>query len=277
MLIILVCWLALILIGASHREDNSPPLRKEQALSIRGICAIEIMIGHIGLATGSAVLYPNRKAGILFVGIFFMLSGYGLSHSVDHKPDYLRHFFKRRVVSLLTPAYLVYMIDILINWLVLNQRTVLDLFNLRIFLFTLNWYVWEQLFFYLTFWGAHCFSVKWREIVIGLAALGLIILAFLLKVSNPWYGSTMCFLVGICFYRLERSEFLLSLKRKNAIFVVLGITLILSMMAFYILGNDCVLGNPLARNIASVCFCIMTLIILSQVEIGNALSSFLGK
>ena len=34
MLIILVCWLALILIGASHREDNSPPLRKEQALSI---------------------------------------------------------------------------------------------------------------------------------------------------------------------------------------------------------------------------------------------------
>lgn len=53
---------------------------------------IVIMIGHIGLATGSIVLYPNRKAGILFVGIFFMLSGYGLIYSVDNKPEYLKHF-----------------------------------------------------------------------------------------------------------------------------------------------------------------------------------------
>lgn len=62
------------------------------SLSIRGLSAVEIMLGHIGIATGLLILYPNRKAGILFVGIFFLLSGYGLSKSLNENKDYLKHF-----------------------------------------------------------------------------------------------------------------------------------------------------------------------------------------
>lgn len=86
MIIILVMWLALVGYGISLNKPNDP-FGREQFLALRGISAIEIMIGHIGLATDSVILYPNRKAGILFVGIFFLLSGYGMAYSTEHKPN----------------------------------------------------------------------------------------------------------------------------------------------------------------------------------------------
>lgn len=45
-------------------------LNQSVSQAIKGLSALEIMIGHLGIATGFSFLYPNRKAGILFVGIF---------------------------------------------------------------------------------------------------------------------------------------------------------------------------------------------------------------
>ncbi len=75
MLILLILWLTLIFLGISKNDSAQRPFSKEQAIALRGICAVEIMLGHIGLATGRVVLYPNRKAGILFVGIFLRYLG----------------------------------------------------------------------------------------------------------------------------------------------------------------------------------------------------------
>lgn len=49
------------------------------------------------------------------------------------------------------------------------------------------------------------------------------------------------------------------------------------MLAFFVLGNDSIIGNPVARNVASVSFCIIIILILEEVKIGNKLSRFLGK
>lgn len=85
-------------------------LTKEVSKSIKGISAIEIMIGHLGNVTGFWFLYPNRKAGVLFVGLFFMISGYGLMYNLIHKNDYMEHFLTRRLLSVLIPAYIVYLL-----------------------------------------------------------------------------------------------------------------------------------------------------------------------
>lgn len=105
--LILISWILLLITGLSYNKGFRPPFAQEQSAALRGICAIEIMIGHIGLITGSMVLYPNRKAGILFVGIFFILSGYGVAYSTDHKVDYLKHFLAGRTVKLLLPLIMV--------------------------------------------------------------------------------------------------------------------------------------------------------------------------
>lgn len=103
MIILLISWLLLILTGSKFADKNQfykNVLSENQSNALRGICAIEIMLGHIGIATESLLLYPYRKAGILFVGIFFMLSGYGLSYGVSYKEKYLEHFFLNRVINL---------------------------------------------------------------------------------------------------------------------------------------------------------------------------------
>lgn len=91
-IVLVVLWLLLLLYGISFRTSSEEILAPGTVTSLRGICAIEIMLGHIGIATENIFLFPNRKAGILFVGIFFLFSGYGLAYSVEHKRDYLHGF-----------------------------------------------------------------------------------------------------------------------------------------------------------------------------------------
>lgn len=104
MIIILIMWFILIGYGISFHKQNNP-FEQEQTLALRGICSVEIMMGHIGLTTGSVILYPNRKAGILFVGIFFLLSGYGVAYCTEQKTDYLKNLLVKRTVKILLPAY----------------------------------------------------------------------------------------------------------------------------------------------------------------------------
>ena len=53
--------------------------------------------------------------------------------------------------------------------------------------------------------------------------------------------------------------------------------LITSMVAFFLLGNDSVLGNPIARNVASVSFCMMTVLLLRKFRVINSVSVYLGR
>lgn len=98
MIFIVLLWLVLIVVGIKYNKTASETaFTPDNSVALRGICAIEIMMGHLGIATGSMVLYPNRKAGILFVGVFFALSGYGLMYSVINKNDYMVNFiFKKQ-------------------------------------------------------------------------------------------------------------------------------------------------------------------------------------
>lgn len=71
--VILLIWINLIFYGIQKRHEIGNALTLSNSKAIRGICAIEIMIGHIGIEISNLFQFPNRKAGILFVGLFFML------------------------------------------------------------------------------------------------------------------------------------------------------------------------------------------------------------
>ncbi len=110
MAVIVILWLILIFVGIRYVNvsDDIIAFDKDSSLALRGICSIEIMLGHIGIAVDSAVLFPNCKAGILFVGVFFALSGYGLMYSMQHKENYLKKFLWNRFPQILLPAYIIY-------------------------------------------------------------------------------------------------------------------------------------------------------------------------
>ena len=122
MICVIFLWLTLILVGIkSNKSMPDTAFTIDNTMALRGICSIEIMIGHLGIATGSLVLFPNRKAGILFVGVFFALSGYGLMYSLENKEEYLINFFPNRMKKILIPAYIVFVTDIILHSII-NQN-----------------------------------------------------------------------------------------------------------------------------------------------------------
>lgn len=122
------------------------------------------------------------------------------------------------------------------------------------------------------------------ELSVGLFSVLFIILAFVRGMDNPWYGSSLCFALGLYYYRYEkeksyssdRMEYHEGLKYYALLIMLLFITGI-SIALFFILGNDSILGNPVARNIASVSFGIAIIMILYKVKIGNKVSCLLGR
>lgn len=275
MIIILVMWLALVGYGISLNKPNDP-FEREQSLALRGISAIEIMIGHIGLATDSVILYPNRKAGILFVGIFFLLSGYGVAYSTEHKPDYLKHFLLKRAMKILLPAYFIKVVMIIFDSLLRNTAEPLTI-HLRSFFTGLNWYVWEQLLFYLIFWIAYKVAPRYLEIIVGAVSVVFIGAAYIYGMENPWYGSSLCFVLGLCLYKLKKRKVEYGRVGYCILTGGLAVALIVSMGAFFLLGNDSVLGNPIARNVASVSFCMVTVLLLHKLRVVNSVSVHLGR
>ncbi len=276
MIIVLIMWFILIGYGISFHKQNNP-FGQEQTLALRGICSVEIMMGHIGLTTGSVILYPNRKAGILFVGIFFLLSGYGVAYCTEQKTDYLKNFLVKRAVKILLPAYFIKILMILMQYVLLHTREPFPI-HLEVFFTGLNWYVWEQLFFYLIFWIGHKIAPRYTEIIVWVVSVMLTVGAYLQGIDNPWYGSSFCFWLGLCIYKIQKRKIKCGHVGVYCILTgVLAITLVISMAAFFLLGNNSVLGNPIARNVASVSFCIITVLLLCKIRVVNSASVILGK
>lgn len=280
MILFVISWIILALTGIKYCNFVSDTaFNKENSIALRGICSIEIMLGHLGIETGSLELYPNRKAGILFVGVFFALSGYGLMYSITHKDNYLDNFLKKRLPRILAPAYVVFLINIIIHSMMDgNFSNLKNVVNLNKFIFGTNWYVWELLAMYVVFYLCARLdkSLKRSHLILLGFSLIFICAAFGFKWSNPWYGSTMCFWFGIYYY-LKKDVFISFFVLKHAFlkFAICGIFLAISIALFFCYGG--IVGNVIARNTASLLFVVMILIFLHKFSIGNSVSAWLGQ
>lgn len=280
MIIIILGWIALILVGLKIKDRGiEDALGIQQCNILKGICAVEILIGHIGFITEEPLLFLNRKAGVLFVGIFFFLSGYGLMHSKEHKFNYLKGFFLKKAISILGPAYAIYVLFQIIDWFLSgNIGYVYNIINPVRFFYANNWFIWEIILFYLLF--GVIYRIKNTMLANGILvviSLALIAIGFIAKIENPWYGSTLCFAAGILFYQYRESVSLF-LWKYWLMSIVAGTALVVFFtLAFFILGNESIIGNPASRNLAAIFFCITTVTALCKVCIGNKAATYLGN
>ena len=259
-------------------------LTKNNSTSLKGMAAFFIMLGHIGINTAYPVLFPFRKAGFLWVGLFFFLSGYGLMYSHLNKPDYVKKAFLKRIIAVIVPTYLVYLIFQVIIWTILKTpagywTNIINRFVIY-FVQDTNWFIPEILVFYVLFFILfRLFNSKIANVVLWIITIGFIIFAFIRRdiFSNPWYGSSLCFPLGITYalYEDKMQEFINN-KSIHKLFIMAFIIVVCTVM-FFVLGNDNVVGNLVARNIASMSFCFVALIVASLVNLDNAVMKILGE
>lgn len=272
---VLVVWIILAIIGLKKNNEDSQ-LAMLDLLPLRGLCAFEIMIGHIGLATGSAILYPNRKAGILIVGVFFFLSGYGLAYSFCTKESYLEKFVQKKFFKLILPVCIVYLMYSMV--LCIEEKSLyklIDLLNpVQIFQQT-NWYIWELLFLYLLFYLLYkYYAGENKEIIINAMLILFVAVCYIANIEATWYGSTLCFGVGVLFYKHE-IDIRKIIADKKSFWFINGIALIVGMVVFYAKG-DSFLGLVVGRNVSSVTFTMLVVALLYIFKVGNCVSKWLG-
>ncbi|MFA6252653.1 MAG: acyltransferase [Patescibacteria group bacterium] len=143
-----------------HQEFFSNLVSQE----LKGLATFMIIFGHIGyfLLSDHRFLFPLSIAAGVGVNLFLLLSGYGLTTSALRKHTSIWQFYKKRLVKLFIPLWLILIFFLVLDYFVLHRtyawayivRSFLGWFpraDLAIDINSPLWYFSLILFYYLIF------------------------------------------------------------------------------------------------------------------------------
>ncbi|MEP8891730.1 acyltransferase family protein [Enterobacter roggenkampii] len=131
-------------------------ISKDNTIQLKAIAIIIVMIGH--LITVNKTPFPSelRWTASFGVTIFLLLSGYGLMKSFEQNG--LKGFFRKRLLTVLLPFYIMTVFTYLINGS--RQNSIHDLFktltftNLDMNIDGTMWYIYFISIWYIAFYVA---------------------------------------------------------------------------------------------------------------------------
>ena len=281
----------LFLFGIKRSEDCSCEGFFSTINSLRGLFAVEIIIGHCVRYT-STPLTPFGNFMLISVGYFYFVSGYGLSRSYHTKPGYLDGFVKHRILWLIMTALYALVLTTLVAYIcpvATDYRNIplsIPVF-LRALLVRTNWYMRELLVLYVLFLTVFRYIKKQRLSV--LCALILIMCAVLYALeyrfapgyTRCWFASLICFPMGIYSYEnFDRiSAFLASMRGKILSGVIILAGLVFSLIdysgRFGITFMSSEMISALFNNVLCAGFILVLWCIISYFRPSNAVLRFL--
>lgn len=311
--IILIALALLLFIGikpSKLREWQDEPLSLDRSKAIQGFAAVAIIVHHLSqeLAETAGAIGFFSELGVIFVGIFFFFSGYGLYTSLKTKDNYLKGFLKKRFVTILIPFYMCNLVFVVASCICGEKYHPLQLLYVLSGWALINmhmWYIVEIAILYIAFFLIYRL-IKNRTaatVVMSIFVLAMIAGSLMLCHGSDmscsywfqgewWYNASFLFVIGIIFSK--HSEGLRKIARKGYIFLLAAFTALsglLGVQTFYMLrkysywseipGEDpryldkirC-LSVQLPWIICFVCF---LLLIMMRVRFGNPVLKFLGS
>lgn len=303
----------LLLVGvkvSKRKEWQDNPFSLETSKAVQGFAAVCIILHHLSqeLAEKAGALGDFEDLGVLFVGIFFFFSGYGLYTSLKTKENYLKGFLKKRLTTILIPFFIcnsLFAASICIEGAKLSPVEALTLLSGWYLLNSHMWYVIEIAILYLAFFAIYRL-IKNRTaatVVMGIFVALMITGSLLLKHGDDyscsywfmgewWYNASFLFVVGIIFSKhaeglrmFARKAYLVLIPVLAALVAVLRIQTgyMLEMYSYWseipgeyngYLDKVRCLGFQLPWIFVFVC---LVLLIMMKVRFGNRVLNFLGK
>lgn len=149
----------------------------------------------------------------LFVAPFFFLSGYGLSYSIAHKPNYLSTLIVKRNRSLVVPMGIGIVCLNVLSLGLFCDPDLLFLFPTATFPF--HWFLLQLLFLYFVFYAAFAYSSNLKQALLVLFPLIIISMITLSVLTAPFYTlnlifyaqGTLGFYIGILWYYAQEKEY----------------------------------------------------------------------
>lgn len=203
--------------GKSEWQEDSLSLKHSKDLL--GFFSLMIVVHHTiqaliqnrGANVGIMVVFENL--GVCFVGGFFFFSGYGLLKSLYAKKDYLNHFFRKRILKIIIPFYVVntFFVAVTYHLGMIEKYEISPCLTGIIMPNDHMWYLVEIVVLYLLFFKnfRNPKSEKSAFIRMFIDILVVIAISFLLG-HGPfwfqgewWYNSTIVFFIGMLIGRFE--------------------------------------------------------------------------
>lgn len=293
----------------TFREDFFS-LRDSKNLQI--IAAFFIVLHHIvqritnyGMKDIGPVGMLNDM-GILFTGIFFFSSGYGLIVSMNSKENYLKGFLAKRLSAVLIPFYLaniVYFVAALFDGRLTNVKDIITSLLGYTLLNTNAWFIVEITIFYIAFYFIFRF-VRKRSIALlleSLVAAAVIVLGIFLHHDATaigghwfrgewWYNTTVLFILGLYFGEYGKKIFAAFKKIYVVLLpVMLGLVVLMYFVEYRVRFNYgyynesfdhiSVKSNALtcaAQTVYAAVFMLFILLLCMKIEFNNRVMKFLG-
>jgi len=186
--------LSILILISFKKSVREQPLSILQTNQMKGIAILLIIVYHVASVLGNpGYLSLFRGLGFPSVGIFLVLSGYGIFLSIEKKG--LNNFFSKRVIRVYIPFILAMTYKILIfDYFILNKRSGVGNSLLNIFLHpaTLDGHMWFMVC--IIFWYCITYVIFSMNKLNKSKILYLFLTAILVGISPlPYNWISICF------------------------------------------------------------------------------------
>lgn len=300
--IVFLAFAVLLLWGIRIRHFNEASfdyLSREQSTPIRGCAALAVVLHHFSQNVPYGALFCMfTRAGVLAVGLFFFYSGYGLMHQYKTKDNYAASFFRHRLPSVLIPYLIV--VGMWCAAYLVHDRSIASVVN-RILeikdgttIIPYSWYVFVILALYIVFGITIKYAARKREkkplltIIVATAFCCIwIVVSTLIGFGGWWNNSCLCFVLGMIWnhYQEKINHFLSTKSHALSVATASFIIFLIAFLRYNIFSTDLMPFLPeiflkLLRYgfsiVEPLIFCIVAVMILMHLRIGNRVSTWLG-
>lgn len=263
----------------NYKKHSQSDMTREDYLqnlnNLRGIFALEIVIGHV-IRYEHSLLYPMGKFMICSVAFFFFMSSFGMALSFEKKNDYLNTgFLRSKPLYLLILSMLVFMLNMGIDAVCPNDLSYLTPPLLHTYIMKTNWYIWSQILFYFLFFFTYKFWYKFRIPVIVAVTVLLTIVMYMNGFPEGWWASSFAFPLGLIVgeHFSATKQFLFS--RKGVLTVI---ALCLFGFSCLFVPTETIVSFVFMRNAMCLAAIMILLYICSYLTLGNnVVTGFLNK
>ena len=304
--------IAILIAGAKvskRHEWQEKPLGLDTSKAIQGFAAVAIILHHLSqdLLDRAGPFEFLSECGVIFVGIFFFFSGYGLYTSLKTKENYLKGFLKKRLITILIPFYSCIAVFTVASCICGAKYKPLELLSILSGWSLINthmWYIVEIAILYLAFFIIYRLIKNRTIATVVMSIFVILMMAGSLYLCHGedfscsywfmgewWFNSTFLFIIGIIVSK--HSELLTKIARKAYIVLVpvFGVlTVLFYKQTIYALhtysywseipGVDPAYKDKLRCLVFQlpfiICFVTFVLLVMLKVRFGNPVLKFLG-
>lgn len=257
---------------------------KNYTTVLKGLCCLIVIYVHVHEGYGNKLQDAIGSFAYCCVTIFFLVSAYGMMLSVERKADYLKAFWRNRLLALLVPGFIVNIVACVAHNIFSDTMSLTGLYHLNNYVAVLLlWCVW--------FYVVEKCKVKWfkENTKLGdiLLIIGVLVSSLIGYFDDPnpiktspfcgWPYERMGLVWGVLLYRYFHS--LETWMAKQRIAKILVLTILGGILGVAYLKYKMVFfwGAYLLKVVLGFTLILLLFTLTSNRSFGNKASLWLGN